>query len=148
METSRIITSSHFFPPAFVLLTSARPAQVLSLLQHAFVTRRSITDGWYFRASGNAVVLRFTPDRFSRYVTPPFYASLTATVGGSNVFVIKKGALTVLMYYIAFLVLGLLAGRGIIETREHPIASGLWETAFFLSAYLIFVKVELDRVKR
>jgi hypothetical protein len=147
MEANRVITSSRFFRPGFVLLTSASPAQVLSLLQYAFATHQPVIDGWYFRSSGDEVVLRFAPDRFSRYITPTFYASLKASVGGSNVVVIKKRALVVLVYYIAFLGLALLAGRGVIKMREHPLASALWATAFFLFARLIFVQVELERVK-
>lgn len=147
MEANRVITSSHFFPSAFVLLTSASPAQVLSLLQHAFATHQPITDGWYFQTSGDEVVLRFTPNCFSRYVTSTFYASLKASAAGSNVFVIKKGTLAILVYYIAFLCLVLLAGRGVIEMREHPIWSALWATGFFYFVRSIFVVAELDRVK-
>jgi len=138
---------SRFFRPGFVLLTSGSPAQVLNLLQDAFATHQPIIGGWYFRADGNEVVLRFTPDRFSRYVTPTFYASVKASAGGSNVIVAKKRTLAVLVYYIAFLCLALLAGRGVLEIREHPIASALWATVFFLFAHFIFVHLELGRVK-
>src|ERR1051325_9054895 len=147
MEANRVITTSRFFRPGFVLLTSASPAEGLSLLQDAFATHQPIIDGWHFRAGGNEVALRFIPDRFSRYVTPRFCASLEASAGGSNVLVVKKGALAVLVYYIAFLCLSLFAGRGVLEMREHPIASALWATVFFLSAHLVFLQVELERVK-
>ncbi|HKS23673.1 MAG TPA: hypothetical protein VJZ76_12800 [Thermoanaerobaculia bacterium] len=147
MEAERVITASRFFRPGFVLLTSASPAQGSSLLQSAFETHQPIVNGWDFRTSGDEVVLRFAPDRFSRYVTPAFNASLRASVGGSNVRVIKKGTLAVLVYYIAFLSLALLAGRGVIEMRAHPIASAVWATVFFLVAHLVFVQVEIERVK-
>jgi len=147
MEASRVITSSRFFRPGFVLLTSASPAQVSTLLQNAFATHQPIVDGWNLRTSGDEVVLRFTPDRFSWYVTPTFSASVKASAGGSNVLVIKKGTLAVLVYYVAFLCLALLAGRSVIEMREHPMASALWATVLFLFAHLMFVQAELERLK-
>ena len=61
--------------------------------------------------------------------------------------VLKKEAFAVLVYYIAFLGLALLAGRGVVEMRQHPTATALWATVFFLFAYLTFVQVELERVK-